>query len=325
MCRSRPAGPGRPRRRPRPGAGRRRRRDRPGSGSGGRSCRSPTPALAAMSRTGASTPEATKTAAAASSRVCWLRRRVGPLPPARVHRRSDWLAADHARSSGQPPLTKRNTCSVSSKTERCSAFVAMSLRHRPTGDNRIMSASTHDPSRPSARPPRCVSVARSALPAPGRGEDLQVRVSAPVTGSELPVIVFSHGFGWSLNGYAPLVDFWAAHGFVVVQPTHLDSRTLEPPARRPPYAADLALPRRGPHSASSTSSTSSKPPCPASAGASTASRVAVAGHSWGGQTREHAAGRARPRRRRRRPARTCPTPGSRRACCWPRPARAAPT
>src|ERR1043166_603439 len=34
----------------------------------------PTPALAAMSRTGASTPEATKTAAAASSRACWLRR-----------------------------------------------------------------------------------------------------------------------------------------------------------------------------------------------------------------------------------------------------------
>jgi predicted dienelactone hydrolase len=61
--------------------------------------------------------------------------------------------------------------------------------------------------------------------------DLQVRVSAPVTGSELPVILLSHGHGnsnnlSSLNGYGPLANFWAAHGFVVIQPTHLDSTTL---------------------------------------------------------------------------------------------------
>jgi predicted dienelactone hydrolase len=30
----------------------------------------------------------------------------------------------------------------------------------------------------------------------------------------------------SLNGYGPLANFWAAHGFVVIQPTHLSSRTL---------------------------------------------------------------------------------------------------
>jgi predicted dienelactone hydrolase len=61
--------------------------------------------------------------------------------------------------------------------------------------------------------------------------DLEVRVSAPVTGSDLPVILLSHGQGFSnhlssLNGYAPLANFWAAHGFVVIQPTHLSSRTL---------------------------------------------------------------------------------------------------
>ncbi|AQW46715.1 hypothetical protein SHXM_00178 [Streptomyces hygroscopicus] len=61
--------------------------------------------------------------------------------------------------------------------------------------------------------------------------DLQVRVSAPETGTGLPVILLSHGQGpsnnlSSLNGYAPLVNFWAAHGFVVIQPTHLPSRTL---------------------------------------------------------------------------------------------------
>jgi predicted dienelactone hydrolase len=31
--------------------------------------------------------------------------------------------------------------------------------------------------------------------------------------------VFSHGFGSSLDGYGPLADFWAAHGFVVIQPS----------------------------------------------------------------------------------------------------------
>ncbi|EZP72745.1 hypothetical protein BV96_01378 [Sphingomonas paucimobilis] len=60
----------------------------------------------------------------------------------------------------------------------------------------------------------------------GRGEDLQVRVSAPVQGDALPVIVFSHGFGSSMDAYGPLADYWAAHGFVVVQPTHLDSSRL---------------------------------------------------------------------------------------------------
>ena len=33
------------------------------------------------------------------------------------------------------------------------------------------------------------------LPAPGRAVDLQVRVSAPVTGSELPILLLSHGHG----------------------------------------------------------------------------------------------------------------------------------
>lgn len=62
------------------------------------------------------------------------------------------------------------------------------------------------------------------IPAPGRPFELQVRVTAPRTGQNLPVIVFSHGNAWSMDGYEPLADRWAAAGFVVVQPTHLDSR-----------------------------------------------------------------------------------------------------
>ena len=73
-----------------------------------------------------------------------------------------------------------------------------------------------------------LSVSPIELSAPGRGSDLQLRVSVPVTGTQLPIIIFSHGFGSSMDGYAPLANFWAAHGFVVIQPTFLDSKTLGP-------------------------------------------------------------------------------------------------
>ena len=93
-----------------------------------------------------------------------------------------------------------------------------------------MSESTYAAGTVSAPAP-VLSVSPVVLPAPGRAVDLQVRVSAPVTGSQLPVILLSHGHGpsnnlSSLNGYAPLANFWAAHGFAVIQPTHLSSRTL---------------------------------------------------------------------------------------------------
>ncbi len=80
-------------------------------------------------------------------------------------------------------------------------------------------------------PTPVVSVSPVVLPTPGRAVDLQIRVSAPATGRELPIILLSHGHGnsWylsSMNGYGPLANFWAARGFVVIQPTHLDSRAL---------------------------------------------------------------------------------------------------
>lgn len=71
---------------------------------------------------------------------------------------------------------------------------------------------------------RIVAVKPITVPAPGRSVGLQVKVTAPLSGRNLPVIVFSHGNAWSLDGYEPLVDRWAAAGFIVVQPTHLDSR-----------------------------------------------------------------------------------------------------
>ncbi|KAI3320817.1 alpha/beta-hydrolase [Xylariaceae sp. AK1471] len=73
------------------------------------------------------------------------------------------------------------------------------------------------------------------IPSPNRPAELQLRVTAPTSGTTLPIIVLSHGHGrsnWlsSLHGYSPLAEFWAKHGFVVIQPTHLSSRTLSLPS-----------------------------------------------------------------------------------------------
>lgn len=71
---------------------------------------------------------------------------------------------------------------------------------------------------------RITAIKPIVVPCADRAMELQVKVTAPEHGSDLPIIVFSHGNGWSMDGYEPLVDRWAAAGYVVVQPTHLDSR-----------------------------------------------------------------------------------------------------
>lgn len=132
-------------------------------------------------------------------------------------------------------------------------------------------------------PAPVVSVKPVVLSAPDRGEDLKVRVSAPATGSELPIIVFSHGFGGSLDGYGPLADYWAAHGFVVIQPTHLDSRTLNLPPEDP------RTPRIWRFRVEDMKSILDQldhleASVPGLGGRLDRSRIAAAGHSWGGQT-----------------------------------------
>ncbi|MYS44129.1 alpha/beta fold hydrolase [Streptomyces sp. SID5998] len=132
-----------------------------------------------------------------------------------------------------------------------------------------------------------ISVKPVTLSAPDRGDDLRVRVTAPTTGRDLPVVVFSHGMTLTMDDYAPLADFWAAHGFVVVQPTHLDSLGLAPDDRRTPLiwrirTDDLTgvLDRLGTVEAQ----------VPGLAGRVDHDRIAVAGHSWGAQTASTLAG-----------------------------------
>jgi dienelactone hydrolase len=135
---------------------------------------------------------------------------------------------------------------------------------------------------PTSRQCQTVAVKPIAVPTEGRPAQLQVKVTAPVHGTDLPTIVFSHGNAWSMDGYEPLVDRWAAAGFVVVQPTHLDSRRIGIGFDDPRFQtiwrvriADLhAVLDDLDHITNGTGL----------AGRVDLSRVALVGHSWGAQT-----------------------------------------
>lgn len=141
---------------------------------------------------------------------------------------------------------------------------------------------------PISAPTPIVSVSPVVLTAPERAMDLQMRISAPTTGRDLPLLLFSHGYGGSnflasMRGYGPLVDFYAAHGFVVIQPTHLSAKSLgldkngpEGPLFWKSRAQDMSfiLDHLDEIEAS----------VPGLGGRLDRSRVAAAGHSLGGHT-----------------------------------------
>jgi pimeloyl-ACP methyl ester carboxylesterase len=126
-----------------------------------------------------------------------------------------------------------------------------------------------------------VSVGPLTVSPPGRS--VEVRVSAPTSGGDLPVVLFSHGFGSSSRAYGPLVDFWAAHGFVVVQPTHLDSRTVAL-APDDPRRPSLWRHRVEDMTRVLDDLDRLEASVPGLRGRVDHGRVAVAGHSFGGQT-----------------------------------------
>ncbi|MEU3466212.1 chlorophyllase [Streptomyces sp. NPDC006733] len=132
-------------------------------------------------------------------------------------------------------------------------------------------------------PTATVSVKPLVLSAPQRGQDLHLRVTAPLTGARLPVVLFAHGFGSHLDGYAPLVDHWAAGGCVVIQATHLDSQRLAL------AADDPRRPQIWRHRVQDMwrildELTTVEAGVPGLRGRMDPRRVVAAGHSFGGQT-----------------------------------------
>lgn len=133
------------------------------------------------------------------------------------------------------------------------------------------------------------STAPIRIGVPGRPRALEVRVTAPQSGSGLPLVVLSHGHGpsqhlSSLYGYAPLANAWAALGFCVVQPTHLDANMLGLRDSDDPEAPLYWRSRAGDVSAVIDHWSQIEDSAAWLTGRVDAGRLAVAGHSMGGHT-----------------------------------------
>ncbi|KHA51410.1 hypothetical protein [Sulfitobacter geojensis] len=74
---------------------------------------------------------------------------------------------------------------------------------------------------PTPEPEITVAYTPIVLPMPGR-QPLELRLTAPAAGKDLPIVILSHGFGPSnyipsKDGYGPLVQFWAERGLAVIR------------------------------------------------------------------------------------------------------------
>ncbi|WP_261394792.1 alpha/beta hydrolase [Mameliella alba] len=92
-------------------------------------------------------------------------------------------------------------------------------------------------------PEAALTVAYTSILLPMKDrQPLDLRLTAPAEGRDIPIVLFSHGGGPSnyipsKDGYAHLTQFWAERGLAVIQPTHATSRVggLPPDAEGAPF------------------------------------------------------------------------------------------
>lgn len=131
--------------------------------------------------------------------------------------------------------------------------------------------------------------APAAAHAPARAAGAPVEAEAA-----LPVVVFSHGLGGSRLGYGFLGRAWAEHGYLSLHPSHRENVPFgAAEAERPSLSTLRAMkeaiddPRNWearPRDVATVIDSLSGLQLPALAGKLDASRIAVAGHSYGAYT-----------------------------------------
>jgi predicted dienelactone hydrolase len=141
---------------------------------------------------------------------------------------------------------------------------------------------------PAPEPALAASFSPVSLPMPGRLQPLQLRITAPVQGDGLPIVLLSHGHGPSLylpskDGYGPIANFLAERGFVVIQPTQANSKVAGLPCDAP--GAPLFWRERAEELTAIVDGLDGiETALPSLAGRLNRERVAAVGHSLGGHT-----------------------------------------
>jgi len=151
--------------------------------------------------------------------------------------------------------------------------------------NNLIDKARHLPMR---SPVQTISIDPVTLDAPFRSQPLELRITAPIEGKDLPIVLFSHGDGPSLylpskDGYGPFVSFLASQGFAVIQPTHANSKVGGLPHDQPgaPLFWRMRVDEMT-HIIDQLDAIEAKTPL--LAGRLDHDRIAAVGHSMGGQT-----------------------------------------